>query len=171
MLIRFDEIPAAGLSLTLTDDFWFPDAELRRAGEGDASVRLVCDGSRVVFSGEFRVEIERSCDRCLEPYPVTLQGEFSLNLTVGPPGAVEFEREHGCRADEMDTVHLAAEVVDVSDLLVQQLLLALPQKNLCRRQCRGLCPGCGADLNQGECACSTRESDSPFSILAKLKSN
>ena len=55
-------------------------------------------------------------------------------------------------------------VVDVQ--VPEQVLLELPMKALCRDDCRGLCPTCGADLNAGPCGCR-EEGDER---LAKLKS-
>ena len=60
-------------------------------------------------------------------------------------------------------------VVDLDDLLRQQLYLSLPVKNLCAEECRGLCPGCGANLNQADCTCGAGEDRSPFAVLRQLQ--
>lgn len=44
--------------------------------------------------------------------------------------------------------------VDVTDDLRQEILLSYPMTSLCREDCRGLCPTCGQNLNEGACACS-----------------
>jgi len=51
----------------------------------------------------------------------------------------------------------------------EQILLALPSRRLCREECKGLCPTCGADLNAGRCDCEQREVDPRWSALAELK--
>lgn len=173
MQIRFDEIPADGLSIVVADHSWFPEHELRRLGEIKAGLVLNRQGRRVVVDGEFALQVELICDRCLNPYPWPVAGRFRLNLEVAIADDQDqaAEREHGCRAEEMDTVYLEAPVVDSDDLLAQQLYLSLPLKNLCREQCLGLCPGCGADLNLGGCACapSGAGESSPFAALRKLQ--
>jgi len=60
------------------------------------------------------------------------------------------------------------DAVDLDELVREQILLALPSRRLCREECKGLCPTCGADLNAGRCACEQREVDPRWSALADL---
>ena len=46
------------------------------------------------------------------------------------------------------------QIIDVDDLVREQIELALPMSRLCSDDCRGLCPECGANLNEGDCACA-----------------
>jgi uncharacterized protein len=48
---------------------------------------------------------------------------------------------------------VAGELLDVDRWAQDALLLAMPIKVLCREDCAGLCPTCGADLNAGDCGC------------------
>jgi uncharacterized protein len=57
------------------------------------------------------------------------------------------------------------EVVDLSEIIRQQLVLALPIAPRCREECRGLCPSCGADLNAGRCACPGADIDPRLQTL------
>ncbi|ADH85988.1 YceD family protein [Desulfurivibrio alkaliphilus] len=171
MQIRFTEIPPQGLTLELTDQSWFPDHELGRHGVARATVALSREGERVVCAGRLEVTVSLSCDRCLEAYRYPLAAEFRLRLELSAPDNLPpaVAREHSCSREEMDTVFLAEELVDLGDLLSQQLYLNLPAKSLCRAECRGLCPRCGADLNQGDCGCATKGENSPFAALRVLK--
>jgi uncharacterized protein len=65
-------------------------------------------------------------------------------------------------------VPLAKEFLEVDDEVRQQILLALPLKALCRADCRGLCPGCGKDLNSGPCPCTPGQGPSSFAELNKI---
>jgi uncharacterized protein len=57
-------------------------------------------------------------------------------------------------------------------LIEEQVLLALPTRPLCREDCRGLCSGCGVNLNSEECACDpAAPSDSRMAIFRTLKIN
>jgi len=47
--------------------------------------------------------------------------------------------------------------------------MALPVKTLCRENCKGLCDGCGHDLNEGDCGCNHQPPDSRFAALKNLK--
>ncbi|MFH7324902.1 YceD family protein [Desulfurivibrio sp. C05AmB] len=174
MLIRFDKIPPQGLAFEIVDQSWFPGHELKHHGTPRAQVTLDRDGERVIMAGSLEATVELVCDRCLESYRWPLSSRFSLNLEVAPAIAEEQaggEREHSCRVEEMDTVYLTEDLVDVTDLLAQQLYLSLPLKHLCREECRGLCPGCGADLNRGVCRCPKEAGSSPFAVLRNWKSS
>jgi uncharacterized protein len=58
--------------------------------------------------------------------------------------------------------------IDIDELVREQLLLALPTRALCKEECQGLCPVCGANKNSGQCACETREIDPRWSGLKDL---
>lgn len=58
--------------------------------------------------------------------------------------------------------------LDVNELVRQQLLLALPTRPLCRPQCRGLCPKCGTNLNQGDCGCRREAPERPLGRLGEV---
>ena len=59
--------------------------------------------------------------------------------------------------------------LDVAAIVWEQFVLALPPNPLCRPDCKGLCPECGANLNEGMCACSRDEGDPRMAVLRGLK--
>jgi uncharacterized protein len=61
------------------------------------------------------------------------------------------------------------EEVDLAPLVRETMILALPTKPLCREDCRGLCPRCGANRNGGECGCRQEWSDPRLEVLRDLK--
>lgn len=61
-------------------------------------------------------------------------------------------------------------VVDVAGIAREALVLALPAQVLCSPSCRGLCPRCGHDLNQGDCECPPAETDIRWDRLKELQS-
>jgi uncharacterized protein len=76
-----------------------------------------------------------------------------------------FER----RPTEGETYRLAGEEVDLEPLVRESVLLELPLAPLCADDCRGLCPQCGADLNEGECDCPAVETDPRWAALDELR--
>ena len=60
-------------------------------------------------------------------------------------------------------------VLDVSALVWEEFSLALPVKPLCSSDCRGVCPVCGKNLNEGPCGCSSDEGDPRLAALRNLK--
>ncbi len=61
------------------------------------------------------------------------------------------------------------EVVEVDQLVAEQIFLALPVKVLCTDNCKGICPGCGANLNEEACRCKAGGRQSPFAKLKLIK--
>jgi len=60
-------------------------------------------------------------------------------------------------------------ILDLTEAIRQNAIVAIPMKPLCREDCAGICPKCGKDLNQGECGCPTEEVDPRWAKLLKLK--
>jgi uncharacterized protein len=127
-----------------------------------ALVGVRIDVSRTTGSGyalrlRFEASIEGPCMRCLEPAaPV-----FSVDMReVSQPGHVE----------ELDSPYVDAEVVDVHGWVRDGLALALPEQLVCRADCAGLCPVCGANLNEaGADHGHEREPDPRWSKLSELR--
>jgi uncharacterized protein len=57
----------------------------------------------------------------------------------------------------------------ISDILREQILLALPMKVLCTVDCKGLCPTCGTNLNSGACGCSKEDFTPHMDTLIEIK--
>ena len=60
-------------------------------------------------------------------------------------------------------------VVDLSEEICQSVLVSLPMRALCTSDCKGLCPSCGANLNEGQCSCKRTRSHPAWAALEKLK--
>jgi uncharacterized protein len=112
-----------------------------------------------------------SCNRCLKPIVEQVTPEVELMIVVDRPHAFGAPGgEHELKEDELGVLHLEGEVLDSAPILLEQLQLNVPMKPLCRPDCRGLCPICGADLNAGMCSCEERSEDPRWAGLAALKS-
>jgi uncharacterized protein len=136
-----------------------------------------------LLRGRLAYDQTLACIRCLRPHTVATSAEVELMIVVEshprkppprPQRAVEAEHEGELlrlREGDLDTVAVAEEVLDTRPLVLEQLQLNVPMKPLCRPDCRGLCPACGADLNErgGDCACAGPEPDPRWAALAALK--
>ena len=71
--------------------------------------------------------------------------------------------------EEFDKSEAVDELLDVTELLRDELLAGQPMKNLCREDCKGLCPVCGANLNEGECGCEKFFVDPRLAALKDFK--
>lgn len=170
MQIRWDEIPAEGLSLRIEDGAWIPRDEIVCQSPPVCTVSLKKEAGRVLLAGTMQLSIVLECDRCLDSFAYDVAEEFGMvfELFAKEDGA-GIAVEHCCKGGELDVAYLAEPVVDLFSVLAQQLYLSLPEKRLCSDKCSGLCPECGANLNRGPCDCAKKTGSSPFQVLAKLK--
>lgn len=107
------------------------------------------------------------CDRCLAQVDEPVEADTELIVLVEPEyegdGEVELDE------DELGVLKLAEPKLDLEPILLEQLQLAVPMKPLCRANCRGLCPRCGADLNAEACDCASEAVDPRWAALAALR--
>lgn len=118
----------------------------------------------LVLTGELSVAGLIACARCLAPVPFSHSSEVSW--LFAPSHRRPTDEETELTTSDLDIVWYDGLVVPFDPLVEEQLLLELPMKPLCRPDCLGLCPRCGADRNSGPCGCR-EEADNR---LAKLKS-
>jgi len=117
---------------------------------------------RAHFEGKF----ELLCARCLEPVQTPLAGDFDL---IYRPSSVETEAgEHAITEDETEIGYYEKSGLLLEDAVREQVLLSLPGRALCREECKGLCPKCGANRNLADCGCGETETDPRWNALAGL---
>ena len=192
MKICIEDILSSPTEITFTKD----DGELCQAfssnqGGKEYSQEYSCSDSPSIRMSHFRSEkdiflngtiegrLSGQCGRCLEPYVFALHREFSLVLSPQPPLGQEIELGQELREDELSTsfYHEDNDVIDVSTLVYEQILLTLPSVPLCKEECLGLCAQCGTDLNQEICACQQtkqaqhkeKEQDPRLAIFSSLR--
>lgn len=126
-------------------------------------------GRHIVARGSFGVTVDVECSRCLRMYSVALELpiEEELQIAGHTMEMLEAAPEDEIPEEERDLLFVD-NVFDLTELLRQSILLALPIKPLCSEECKGLCPSCGANLNDGPCSCPPSLETSPFAELAKL---
>jgi uncharacterized protein len=109
---------------------------------------------------------ELLCARCLEPVQTPLSSDFDL---IYRPISVETEAgEHAITEDETEIGYYEKSGLLLEDAVREQVLLGLPGRALCRQECKGLCPKCGANRNQVDCGCDEAPTDPRWNALAGL---
>lgn len=175
MLIRVDEIPEAGrrihlhwgqerLLRFLPDDDPFPPVLLRPLNV-DLEIQKRVDHIRI--EGELVGGLHVSCHRCLEAFELSLHDTVDVALVPGEESSPAEEVE--LEARDLDYEFFDGVVIDLDQLVAEQVFLALPVKILCTERCRGLCPRCGANLNEGPCSCKRGDEESPFASLKAIR--
>lgn len=109
------------------------------------------------------------CDRCLAPAEEAIVLPLELLVVEGRERPVAGERE--LREEELGVVEVDGGVLDSGLLVAEQVHLNLPTHPLCRPDCAGLCPRCGANLNPGPCGCAAPPPDPRWAALAALRSS
>ena len=147
------------------------DEDARLAAPAEVRGQAVRGSSAEVrVRGSVAAQVATRCDRCLKEVTVPAAADF--DVTYVP--TAEDEAAGGASELQDEDLTLAVfegDAIDVDELTREQILLALPARTLCREDCRGLCPTCGADLNGPEsCACEATETDPRWAALAALKS-
>ncbi len=116
----------------------------------------------ITCSVELKTKAEYICDRCLSRFTREHHGSFEVLFHMGPK---DFE------TDEDDVIMLSPEQkeIDLNTDIQENLALSVPMKALCREDCKGICPGCGADLNHEKCTCGDKPADPRWEKLLELK--
>jgi uncharacterized protein len=182
---RLSDIPEEGLTFTgeiLPEELGVAATDERFRGPLSLEVAFVREGTRVHVTGTLSGECVRVCVRCLREYQEAEAIPFSVEYRSGTElarrttaRAASAPRAQGrespeAKDEEMDEVYgYTGEQIELTEMLREQIILAAPMQPLCRRDCRGLCPVCGQDLNVRACGCPQVKTDSPFSVLRDLQ--
>lgn len=106
------------------------------------------------FNAHVKTSLELICSRCLQPFEKMFENDINEQFT--------FDRNN----KDVDTTFLDSDSLNVTEMIIEDIILSLPMKHLCKDDCKGLCPVCGTNLNFSSCNCSKSEIDPR---LAKLK--
>ena len=135
--------------------------------EGDATWRATVSnlGGEFWLSGEIHGTALMECRRCLKPTPVPVDAYFQ-HLLLFRPGT---EGVRLVEDQDEDYYLFGGPELDLSGFLYQAFALELPLTAVCHDDCAGLCPVCGADLNETDCGhLRERGANTPFLPLAGL---
>ena len=112
----------------------------------------------LLLQGTVHSQLELECVRCLEhflfPVAVELEEIFWVPGSGPRPEGAYVVSDSGW--------------LDLAPLLREQIWVAIPMKPLCRPDCKGLCPNCGANLNLGPCECETTDVDPRLAALKAM---
>jgi uncharacterized protein len=117
--------------------------------------------------GRFAGTFEVPCARCVEPVEIPLEAEF--DLIFRPADADSEPPERSITAPETEIGYYQKDSLALEDVLREQVLLSLPVRTLCKPDCKGLCPRCGANRNTQPCSCDEGPSDPRWEALGGLR--
>ena len=109
------------------------------------------------LKGTIKTIYSTACARCLKPLEILLTAEVDTVLSDDPDAE-----------EEDDLFVLTGDSVDPADVMVPALILQVQMTYLCREDCKGICPHCGADRNEVDCDCEKKQIDPRFAALRAL---
>ena len=173
MRIATEDIKPVPTEVSFVENAQTINRLLRQDGEADyrvdAPLHVVLthmrSGDDLLLNGAICGDVIGQCGRCLEEYSSSLNREFAVVLTPQLP----LGREMELRYDELSASFYSGEFIDLSTLVQEQMLLALPSAPLCQEACKGLCPQCGVNRNLEACSCQPAWRDPRLASLSTLR--
>lgn len=123
-----------------------------KTGKNDSCLTVEC---------KISVNANFICDRCLE--------EFKSELTAEAKFAISDNPKMKSDSDDLIFISSGEDIVDISKNIKDAILLVYPFKRICSQDCKGLCAGCGKNLNTEKCECTETIIDPRWETLRKLK--
>lgn len=166
--IRFDEQFRPGV-IDLGDEIR-QETPLKVAGRAtlvkeNRGKRNVVEDIRLV--GELATRVELPCARCLEP--VVREVTSAFDLLFRPLGVDAGEAERSLGEADTEIGYYTGDGMLLEDVLREQVLLALPIRAVCRDDCKGLCPQCGRNWNEGRCDCAGASAEERWAALREIR--
>jgi len=124
---------------------------------------VVREYDHIRVSGKVATSLFLNCSRCLNGF----------QMDIGSPFTIFYIKDEGLGQDEdvelaeedLITATYEGDEIDFTNEITEQVVLAIPIKPLCNEDCKGLCPDCGSDLNEAECACNRDNINLKFNAL------
>ena len=142
-------------------------AELPLVAPVSGRVQLLHIPGGVLAAGTLQTTVATECKRCLKPLALAtdfeMEEEFksTVDVLTGTPLPTAAEEDAALLIN-------AHHILDLGEIIRQDLLLTAAPAVLCQPDCRGLCPTCGKDLNEGPCECQTEIEDPRWADLSHL---
>lgn len=119
-------------------------------------------GNKVLeLSGNGSIKVGIPCSRCLSEVEVPIAYDFKRKVDLR-----QTEEE---RINDLDeSSFLTGTDLDVDRLIYLEVLMAWPMKVLCKEDCKGICPNCGQNLNEGTCSCEDEPKDPRMAAISDI---
>ena len=170
MRIELDKLEGASARFAHTyepEELVLDDEHARLVEHTQVTGRLKRSGHEVRLEGTIKALAEIDCDRCLTRVSIPVEADFDVTYV---PAADYVEGEAAeLHAEDLGLSVYEGEVIDIDELVREQVLLALPTRALCREDCKGLCPVCGANRNEKSCECEPHETDPRWTALKDIR--
>ena len=173
--VSISKIPSEGLDIDEVvngEVLAIDPEELSTAKDGRFKAHVErSDDLSLHVRGHLNLKTSGPCARCLADTALNLDQELDLFFLPESKARADHDDEEGAELQDRDLVvtFYKGDILDLGGVVREQILLAQPMKRLCREDCKGVCPTCGADRNLTNCGCPKEAiSKTPFSSLSLL---
>jgi uncharacterized protein len=168
MIINVNKISDSGYALNDTvniDNSQLLEDESFFLEDIDYQIFFSRQNQRIQAQGKIRTAISLVCVRCLEQFDFKINSRFDIILF---PKEMVDQRSTALEDEELEYIFYENDQIDLEKILIEQVNLFIPFKPICKADCKGICPSCGANLNQGPCACDQAKNEIKF-LFEKVK--
>ena len=168
MIINVNKISDSGYALNdtvdidnsqlLEDDSFFVEGI-------DYQIFFSRQNQRIQAQGKIRTAISLVCVRCLEQFELKINSRFDI---IFFPKEMVDQRSTALEDEELEYIFYENDQIDLEKILIEQVNLFIPFKPVCKADCKGICPSCGASLNRGACSCDQAKNEIKF-LFEKVK--
>lgn len=122
-------------------------------------------GKELSLSGEIATAVELTCSRCLEKFAFPVSSSLDLLFVKEEE---EKEEEIELSQEDLKVVCYKGDEIDLAKTVREEIIISLPMSPICRKDCKGLCPHCGQNLNKANCDCPKERIDPRLAKLSEL---
>ena len=158
--IPLSAIAGNGIAIDVTvapEELWPQNAkELSLSAVRVAGTLMELTENAYLFTGAVSGTFHRACDRCLDEVNTPFEFPVLWNFAPGTvKSALEELRNETEDVGDTRIFPFEGNDIDLALHVWEEIVLAEPLKFLCKEDCAGLCPYCGANLNREQCSCDT----------------
>lgn len=138
------------------------------------TLRALMFGEMFEVDGDINTSVRLACGRCLQKFETSLNSRFSLTYRHRESDTKEEDSKQAeleLTVEDMGLIYYQGEEIDLTNEIQEQVVMAFPLRALCRPDCKGLCPDCGSDLNDGDCGCDKNALTGKFAVLKNFTLN
>lgn len=143
MKVALGEITTQEKEFSITDSVWFPENEVQLDNVFESTFILRKQDEKSIFiGGKLDCSIILQCDLCSEHFSLRLTKKFEYRVKVEADKSLQYAEVEVTQEDS-NTIYLHEPVLDLGEILREQLFLNIPERRVCKPECRGLCMHCG----------------------------
>lgn len=166
MKINLTDIPLEGLEFRYDEDprnLYLSDETIRFSGVIAIHMRIGKIGDIINIDGGINASMIVECSRCLKDSPYPINSDFYLEYS--PMGDAQKAEVYRIKKADLETDYYTGDSILLDDIVREQITLSIPISPVCNKDCKGLCPTCGVNLNIKGHECKKVEIDPRFSVL------